>query len=138
MKKIFNYVLVVAVAITGITSVSSCSKDDDDEKAEVVELRAKLNGEWTLVKYDGGDNTWGEYMKIKGDSMIWNSRLKGVDSKYKLTFYPDSSFNAECVWASDDSSNNDWKFKITMITSDSLKTTDSYNKIRVFARGYSK
>ena len=139
MKSIFNYVLVFAIAITGITSVSSCSKDDDDdEKAEVVELRAKLNGEWTLVKYDGGDNTWGEYMKIKGDSMIWNSRLKGVDSKYKLTFYPDSSFNAECVWASDDSSNNDWKFKITMITSDSLKTIDSYEKIRVFARGYSK
>ena len=71
MKSIFNYVLVFAIAITGITSVSSCSKDDDDdEKAEVVELRAKLNGEWTLVKYDGGDNTWGEYMKIKGDSMI--------------------------------------------------------------------
>ena len=141
MKKIFKYVLVCAVAITGITSVSSCSNDDDeDEKTEVVELRSKLNGKWTLVKYNEGNNTWGEFMEIKGDSMIWNSRQQGVDSKYKLKFEAGSSFSAECVWASDsDYFDNNWKFNITMCTSDTLKTVDNKgDNTRVFARVYSK
>ena len=38
---------MLVVAITGVMAVSSCSKDDD-EKTEVVELRAKLDGSWTL------------------------------------------------------------------------------------------
>lgn len=132
MKRIFKYALMLVVAITGVMAVSSCSKDD--EKTEVVELRAKLDGSWTLVKYDGGDITWGEYMEIKGDSMIWNSRLQGVDSKYKLTFDSGTSFSAKCVWVSDGSDAYDWEFKVTKCTSDSLETIDSYEKTRVFVR----
>ena len=135
MKSIFNYVLVFAIAITGITSVSSCSKDDDEEeKTEVVELRAKLDGTWTLVKYNGADNTWGEYMEIKGDSMIWNSRQQGVNSKYKLTFDSGSSFSAKCVWTSDENVANDWEFKIAKCTLDSLETVDVYDRTRLFLR----
>ena len=104
------------------------------KKTEVVELRAKLDGSWTLMKYDGGDITWGEYMEIKGDSMIWNSRLQGVNSKYKLTFDSGSSFSAKCVWVSDGNDAYDWEFKITKCTSDSLETIDSYEKTRVFVR----
>ena len=74
MRKIFKYALMLVMAITGVMAVSSCSKDDDEEeKTEVVELRAKLDGTWTLVKYKGEKINWGEYMEIKGDSMIWNS-----------------------------------------------------------------
>ena len=139
MKKIFKYVLVFAVAITGITSVSSCSKDDDDEKAEVVELRAKLNGKWTLVKYDNGDNTWGEYAVIAGNTMEWNNRLQGENSKYDLIFDSDSSFTAKCVYSSlDRYEGNDWSFTITKCTSDSLITLDSYGHTRSFARVYSE
>lgn len=133
MKRIFKYALMLVVAITGVMAVSSCSKDDD-EKTEVVELRAKLDGSWTLMKYDGGDITWGEYMEIKGDSMIWNSRLQGVDSKYKLTFDSGTSFSAKCVWVSDGSDAYDWEFKVIKCTSDSLETIDSYEKTRVFIR----
>ena len=133
MKRIFKYALMLVVAITSVMAVSSCSKDDD-EKTEVVELRAKLDGSWTLMKYDGGDITWGEYMEIKGDSMIWNSRLQGVDSKYKLTFDSGSSFSAKCVWTSDENVANDWEFKITKCTRDSLETVDVYDRTRLFAR----
>ena len=135
MKKIFKYALMLVVAITGVMAVSSCSKDDDEEeKTEVVGLRAKLDGTWTLVKYKGEKINWGEYMEIKGDSMIWNSRLQGVDSKYKLTFDSGTSFSAKCVWVSDGSDAYDWEFKVTKCTSDSLETIDSYEKTRVFVR----
>lgn len=135
MKKIFKYALMLVMAITGVMAVSSCSKDDDEEeKTEVVELRAKLDGTWTLVKYNGADNTWGEYMEIKGDSMIWNSRQQGVNSKYKLTFDSGSSFSAKCVWTSDENVANDWEFKIAKCTRDSLETVDAYEITRVFAR----
>ena len=135
MKKIFKYALMLVVAITGVMAVSSCSKDDDEEeKTEVVELRAKLDGTWTLVKYNGADNTWGEYMEIKGDSMVWNSRLEGLDSKYKLTFKSDSTFSAKCVWSNGKDEANDWEFKISKCTRDSLETIDVYDRTRLFVR----
>ena len=133
MKRIFKYALMLVVTITGVMAVSSCSKDDD-EKTEVVELRAKLDGSWTLMKYDGGDITWGEYMEIIGDSMVWNSRLEGLDSKYKLTFKSDSTFSAKCVWSNGKDVANDWEFKITKCTRDSLETVDVYDRTRLFAR----
>ena len=134
MKKIFKYALMLVMAITGVMAVSSCSKDDDEENSEVVGLRAKLDGTWTLVKYNGADNTWGEYMEIKGDSMVWNSRLEGLDSKYKLTFKSDSTFSAKCVWSNGKDVANDWEFKITKCTRDSLETIDVYDRTRLFAR----
>ena len=135
MKKIFKYALMLVMAITGVMAVSSCSSDDDEEeKTEVVGLRAKLDGTWTLVKYNGADNTWGEYMEIKGDSMIWNSRLEGLDSKYKLTFKSDSTFSAKCVWSNGKDEANDWEFKISKCTRDSLETIDVYDRTRLFLR----
>ena len=134
MKKIFKYALMLVVAITGVMAVSSCSKDDDEENSEVVGLRAKLDGTWTLVKYKGENINWGEYMEIKGDSMIWNSRQQGVNSKYKLTFDSGSSFSAKCVWSNGKDVANDWEFKITKCTRDSLETVDAYEITRVFAR----
>lgn len=135
MKKIFKYALMLVVAITGVMAVSSCSSDDDEEeKTEVVELRAKLDGTWTLVKYKGEKINWGEYMEIKGDSMIWNSRLEGLDSKYKLTFNSDSTFSAKCVWSNGKDVANDWEFKIAKCTRDSLETVDVYDRTRLFAR----
>lgn len=134
MKKIFKYALMLVMAITGVMAVSSCSSDDDEENSELVELRAKLDGAWTLVKYKGEDINWGEYMEIKGDSMIWNSRLEGLDSKYKLTFKSDSTFSAKCVWSNGKDEANDWEFKISKCTRDSLETIDVYDRTRLFLR----
>ena len=134
MKKIFKYALMLVMAITGFMAVSSCSSDDDEENSELVELRAKLDGAWTLVKYKGEDINWGEYMEIKGDSMIWNSRLEGLDSKYKLTFNSDSTFSAKLVWSNGKDEANDWEFKIAKCTRDSLETIDVYDRTRLFVR----
>lgn len=134
MKKIFKYALMLVMAITGVMAVSSCSSDDDEENSELVELRAKLDGAWTLVKYKGEDINWGEYMEIKGDSMIWNSRLEGLDSKYKLTFNSDSTFSAKLVWSNGKDEANDWDFKISKCTRDSLETIDVYDRTRLFVR----
>ena len=134
MRKIFKYALMLVMAITGVMAVSSCSSDDDEENSELVELRAKLDGVWTLVKYKGEDINWGEYMEIKGDSMIWNSRLEGLDSKYKLTFKSDSTFSAKCVWSNGKDEANDWEFKISKCTRDSLETIDVYDRTRLFVR----
>ena len=135
MRKIFKYALMLVMAITGVMAVSSCSSDDDEEeKTEVVGLRAKLDGTWTLSKYKGEDISWGEYMEIKGDSMIWNSRLEGLDSKYKLTFKSDSTFSAKCVWSNGKDEANDWEFKISKCTRDSLETIDVYDRTRLFLR----
>ena len=134
MRKIFKYALMLVMAITGVMAVSSCSSDDDEENSELVELRAKLDGAWTLVKYKGEDINWGEYMEIKGDSMIWNSRLEGLDSKYKLTFKSDSTFSAKLVWSNGKDEANDWDFKISKCTRDSLETIDVYDRTRLFVR----
>lgn len=134
MRKIFKYALMLVMAITGVMAVSSCSSDDDEENSELVELRAKLDGTWTLSKYKGEDISWGEYMEIKGDSMIWNSRLEGLDSKYKLTFKSDSTFSAKCVWSNGKDEANDWEFKISKCTRDSLETIDVYDRTRLFLR----
>ena len=134
MKKIFKYALMLVMAITGVMAVSSCSSDDDEENSELVELRAKLDGAWTLVKYKGEDINWGEYMEIIGDSMVWNSRLEGLDSKYKLTFKSDSTFSAKCVWSNGKDEANDWEFKISKCTRDSLETIDVYDRTRLFLR----
>ena len=135
MKKIFKYALMLVMAITGVMAVSSCSSDDDEEEnSELVELRAKLDGTWTLVKYKGENINWGEYMEIIGDSMVWNSRLEGLDSKYKLTFKSDSTFSAKCVWSNGKDEANDWEFKISKCTRDSLETIDVYDRTRLFLR----
>ena len=45
-KKIFKYVIMLVIAVTGAMAVSSCSSDDDDETAS--KLNGKLDGKWTL------------------------------------------------------------------------------------------
>ncbi len=136
-KKIFKYVIMLVIAITGVVAVSSCSSDDDDETAS--KLNGKLDGKWTLVKYAQGDSTWGEYAEITGNIMVWNSRLEGEDSKYELTYDTDSTFSAKCVYSSiDHYDGNDWSFTVTKCTPDSLITVDSYGYTRVFASVKSK
>ena len=127
------FFVFMAIAM-GTVAFSSCSSDDDEE-VEVGNLPATLSGNWTLVKYNGAENTWGEYMTISGKNMKWNSRQKGEDTTYDLEFTSDSTFIAKCVYTSDENLKDViWNFTVTMCTSDSLKTKDGGGNTREYAR----
>ena len=135
MKKMVKKCFFVLMAVAMSTMVFSSCSSDDDEKKEVGSLQPKLEGKWTLLKYNGAKITWDEYMVISGKSMTWNSRQKGENSTYSITFTSDSTFIAKCVYASDEDLNGaDWNFTVTMCTSDSLKTKDGGGNTRVYAR----
>lgn len=82
MKKIFTIALMSVIALGTVSTVTSCSKDDD----EVVAVKYDVVGTWDLVKYKDTDGTFQDMTILK----YW---VKFNSDKSYSSFYLGDNFS---------------------------------------------
>ncbi|WP_028123265.1 hypothetical protein [Epilithonimonas tenax] len=82
MKKIFTIALMSVITLGTVSTVTSCSKDDD----EVVAAKYDVVGTWDLVKYKDTDGTFQDMTILK----YW---VKFNSDKSYSSFYLGDNFS---------------------------------------------